>query len=123
MYVRPIYTRKSQFANRMAPTYPIDPRLLDALRDVADPELPLNVVEMGLVYGVWLDDGVAQVKLTYTSMGCPCAEFIVEDVQARLLREEGVVRVMVEIVWDPPWSKRMLSQDARDTLLEFGVAV
>src|SRR5262245_41439558 len=107
----------------MAPTYEIDSRLLDALRDVADPELPLSLVDMGLVYGVLLEDGVAQVKLTYTSMGCPCAEFIVEDVRERLLREDGVARVDVEIVWDPPWSKRMLSQEARDMLSEFGVAV
>jgi metal-sulfur cluster biosynthetic enzyme len=107
----------------MSPTYPIDPRLLDALREVADPELPLSVVDMGLIYGVWLENGVAHVKLTYTSMGCPCAEFILEDVRARLLREEGVEDVDIEIVWDPPWSKRMLSQEARDALMEFGVAV
>ena len=107
----------------MTPTYKCDPRLLDALRDVADPELPLSLVDMGLVYGVWLEDGTAHVKLTYTSMGCPCAEFIVEDVRERLLREEGVAHVEVEIVWDPPWSKRMLSQEARDILAEFGVAV
>jgi metal-sulfur cluster biosynthetic enzyme len=107
----------------MAPTYKIDSDLLNVLRDVSDPELPLSLVDMGLVYGVWLEDAVAHVKLTYTSMGCPCAEFILEDVRERLLREQGVTRVEVEIVWDPPWSKRMLSQDARDTLLEFGVAV
>jgi metal-sulfur cluster biosynthetic enzyme len=107
----------------MAPTYKTDPHLLEALRDVSDPELPLNVVDMGLVYGVWLEDGIAQVKLTYTSMGCPCAEFILEDVRERLLREERVARVEVEIVWDPPWSKRMLTQEARDILLEYGVAV
>jgi metal-sulfur cluster biosynthetic enzyme len=107
----------------MTPTYKTDPRLMNALRDVSDPELPLSLVDMGLVYGVWLEDGVAHVKLTYTSMGCPCAEFILEDVRERLLREQGVVCVEVEIVWDPPWSKRMLSQEARDTLLEFGVAV
>jgi metal-sulfur cluster biosynthetic enzyme len=107
----------------MAPTYKIDQGLMEALRDVADPELPLSLVDMGLVYGVWLESGVAHVKLTYTSMGCPCAEFILEDVRERLLREEGVACVEVEIVWDPPWSKRMLSQEARDTLVEFGVAV
>jgi metal-sulfur cluster biosynthetic enzyme len=96
---------------------------MEALRDVSDPELPLSVVDMGLVYGVWLEGDAAHVKLTYTSMGCPCADFIVEDVRERLLREDGVARVEVEIVWDPPWSKRMLSQEARDTLAEFGVAV
>ena len=65
----------------MTPTYKIDTHLIEALRDVSDPELPLSLVDMGLVYGVWLEDGVAYVKLTYTSMGCPCAEFIVEDVR------------------------------------------
>jgi metal-sulfur cluster biosynthetic enzyme len=107
----------------MAPTYKIDTYLLDALRDVADPELPLSLVDMGLVYGVWREHQTAFVKLTYTSMGCPCAEFILDDVRERLMREKGVEHVDVEIVWDPPWSKRMLSQDARDTLIEFGVAV
>ncbi len=107
----------------MTPTYKIDLVLLEALRDVADPELPLNLVDMGLIYGVWLDGGTAHVKLTYTSMGCPCAEFILEDVRERLLREAGVEHVVVEIVWDPPWSKRMLSQEARDELAAFGVAV
>ena len=56
-------------------------------------------------------------------MGCPCAEFILDDIRERLLREADIARVEIEIVWDPPWSKRMLSQDARDTLAEFGVAV
>src|SRR5439155_1608773 len=80
------------------------------------PELPLSVVDMGLIYGAWLEGRTAYVKLTYTSMGCPCADFIVDDIRERLLHEAGVERVDVEIVWDPPWSKRMLSEDARDTL-------
>lgn len=107
----------------MASSYKIDTGLLEALRQVSDPELPLSVVDMGLIYGAWIEDGTAYVKLTYTSMGCPCADFIVDDIRERLLREPGVERVNIEIVWDPPWSKRMLSQDARDTLAEFGVAV
>ena len=107
----------------MEPTYKIDLHLLDLLRDVADPELPLSLVDMGLIYGVWLEDGTAYVKLTYTSMGCPCADFILDDIRERLLREQGVGRVEVEIVWDPPWSKRMLSPAARDELAIFGVAV
>ena len=106
----------------MTPDYKTDPHLLEALRDVSDPELPLSVVDMGLVYGVWQEESIVYVKLTYTSMGCPCAEFILEDVRERLLREDGVAQVDIEIVWDPPWSKRMLSQEARDILLEFGVA-
>jgi metal-sulfur cluster biosynthetic enzyme len=107
----------------MTLAYKTAPHLLEALRDVSDPELPLSVVDMGLIYGVWQEESIVYVKLTYTSMGCPCAEFILEDVRERLLREDGVAQVDIEIVWDPPWSKRMLSQDARDILLEFGIAV
>ena len=107
----------------MTPSYKTDPGLLEALRDVSDPELPLSVVDMGLIYGVWREQATAYVKLTYTSMGCPCADFIVDDIRARLLQAQGVERVDVEIVWDPPWSKRMLSQAARDDLAAFGVAV
>lgn len=101
----------------------LNTNLLEALRDVSDPELPLSVVDMGLVYGVWQEGHVVYVKLTYTSMGCPCAEFIFDDIRTRLLREPQVERVEIEIVWDPPWSKRMLSEEARDILLEFGIAV
>ena len=107
----------------MTPSYRIDPRLLEALREVSDPELPLSVVDMGLIYGAWLEGRTVYVKLTYTSMGCPCADFIVDDIRERLLHESGVERVEVEIVWDPPWSKRMLSEDARDELAAFGVAI
>ena len=107
----------------MTINYKVDPDLLAALRDVGDPELPLSLVDMGLIYGVWREASVAYVKLTYTSMGCPCADFIVEDIRARLLQEEGIAQVEVEIVWDPPWSKRMLSQQARDDLAAYGVAV
>jgi metal-sulfur cluster biosynthetic enzyme len=107
----------------MTPSYKIDSRLLDALRDVSDPELPLSVVDMGLIYGVWQEQDVAYVKLTYTSMGCPCAEFILDDIRERLICEDSIERVEIEIVWDPPWSKRMLSEDARDALAEFGIAV
>jgi metal-sulfur cluster biosynthetic enzyme len=107
----------------MTPTYKTDPSLLDALRDVADPELPLSVVDMGLIYGVWQAGSTAYVKLTYTSMGCPCADFILDDIRERLLSEVGVECVDVEIVWDPPWSKRLLTQEARDALAAYGVAV
>src|SRR5690349_4176255 len=97
----------------MPPTYRRDSRLLEALGEVSDPELPLSVVEMGLIYGVWQEGGTVYVKLTFTAMGCPGAEFIVEDIRARLLQAAGVAQVEIEIVWDPPWSKRLLSAEAR----------
>ncbi|HKD77442.1 MAG TPA: iron-sulfur cluster assembly protein, partial [Ktedonobacterales bacterium] len=63
------------------------PALWDALRDVTDPEIPVSVVDMGLIVDLALVEGVAQVKLTFTAMGCPATEFILEDVRARLIRE------------------------------------
>src|SRR5262245_63216275 len=107
----------------MTSTYRRESSLLEALQEVSDPELPLSLVEMGLIYGVWQEGATIYVKLTFTAMGCPGADFIVEDVRARLLQLEGVAQVDIEIVWDPPWSKQLLSEDARGTLAAYGIAV
>ena len=98
-------------------------RLLEALRDVEDPEMPVNIVDLGIVYGVHDDGGRVTVDLTFTAMGCPASEFILEDVRARLLREPGVAEVTINIVWDPPWSARRMTQAGRDALEMWGVAV
>jgi metal-sulfur cluster biosynthetic enzyme len=100
-----------------------DDDLLDALRDVQDPEMPVSIVDLGLVYGVRRDGGRVTVDLTFTAMGCPASDFILEDVRERLLRETGVAEVVVNVVWDPPWSNARLSQTARDALVMWGVAV
>src|SRR3954466_15980480 len=105
----------------MPPSYRRDLRLLEALAEVSDPELPLSVVEVGLIYGVWQEGTTAYVQLTFTAMGCPGADFIIEDVRARLLQAPGVAQVDVEVVWDPPWSKRLLNEDARSTLAAYGI--
>jgi metal-sulfur cluster biosynthetic enzyme len=100
-----------------------DSRLLDALRDVRDPEMPVNIVDLGLVYGVERDAGRVRVDLTFTAMGCPASEMILEDVRERLLREPGVDEVAIEIVWDPPWSAARLTPAGREALEMWGVAV
>jgi metal-sulfur cluster biosynthetic enzyme len=107
----------------MLATYRRDSHLFEALQEVSDPELPLSLVEMGLIYGVWQEGATVYVKLTFTAMGCPGAEFIVEDVRARLLQVARVAQVDIEIVWDPPWSKQLLSAEARATLAAYGIAV
>jgi phenylacetate-CoA oxygenase PaaJ subunit len=100
-----------------------DEGLLEALRDVDDPEMPVNIVDLGIVYGVRRDGGLVTVDLTFTAMGCPASEFILEDVRERLLREAGVERVAVNVVWDPPWTTARLTQAGRDALEMWGVAV
>ncbi|MDQ6742838.1 MAG: metal-sulfur cluster assembly factor [Candidatus Dormibacteraeota bacterium] len=97
--------------------------LFDALREVQDPEMPVNLVDLGIVYGVRELDGLVTVDLTFTAMGCPAAEFILEDVRERLLREPGVRQVVVNVVWDPPWTAARMTPAGREALEMWGVAI
>ncbi len=97
--------------------------LFDALREVQDPEMPVNLVDLGIVYGVRELDGLVTVDLTFTAMGCPAAEFILEDVRERLLREPGVRQVVVNVVWDPPWTAARMTPAGRESLEMWGVAI
>jgi len=97
--------------------------LLEALRDVEDPEMPVSIVDLGIVYDVRREDGRVVVDLTFTAMGCPAADYILEDVRERLLREPDVEEVVVNVVWDPPWTSARLTQAGRDALEMWGLAV
>ena len=98
-------------------------RLWDALTEVQDPEMPVNLVDLGLIYAITERAGVVEVELTFTAMGCPASEFILEDVRVRLLRETGVTEVRVKVVWDPPWTVARLTEAGRDALESWGLAV
>jgi metal-sulfur cluster biosynthetic enzyme len=98
-------------------------RLTNALRDVEDPEMPVNIVDLGLVYDVRLVDEVAHVDLTFTAMGCPASDFILDDVRERLLAEPGVKAVEINIVWSPPWNSQRMTQEGRDALEMWGIAL
>lgn len=98
-------------------------RLWAALAEVQDPEMPVNLVDLGVIYGVEERDGVVEVALTFTAMGCPASDFIVDDVRERLLREDGVREVRVNVVWDPPWTSARMTQAGRDALESWGLAV
>jgi len=98
-------------------------RLWAALTEVQDPEMPVNLVDLGVIYGIAETDGVVDVDLTFTAMGCPASDFILEDVRERLLREDGVREVRINVVWNPPWTAARLTQDGRDALEAWGLAV
>ena len=98
-------------------------RLWAALAEVQDPEMPVNLVDLGVIYGVTERDGLVEVDLTFTAMGCPASDFILEDVRERLMRETGVREVRINVVWDPPWTTARITQDGRDALEAWGVAV
>ncbi len=91
-----------------------------ALRDVSDPELPVSVVDLGLVRGIEVSGGVVTVRMTFTSIACPCTELIKEDVRDRLLALDGVERAVVEEVFES-WSRADMSDEARDILRALAV--
>jgi phenylacetate-CoA oxygenase PaaJ subunit len=93
-----------------------------AVREVQDPEYPVSIVDLGLVYDVRVDGGDVEVEMTLTSMGCPCAHWIVEDVEQRLGALPGARAVNVEVVWDPPWTRDRITPAGRAALREAGVA-
>lgn len=97
--------------------------LWQALEDVTDPEFPMSIVDMGLIYGIEWQGTTVHIDLTFTAMGCPAMDFIIQDIRERLLEEEGVETVEIEIVWDPPWTKERLSEKGRALLQHWGVAV
>jgi metal-sulfur cluster biosynthetic enzyme len=99
-------------------------RLWAALQEVEDPEIPVSVVDMGLIVSVeyLADRKAAQLKITYTAMGCPAMDMIQDDIRARLLREDGVDRVDIQVVWDPVWTAGRLSPLARGRMHELGLA-
>ena len=98
-------------------------RALRALHEVADPEFPISIVDLGLVYGVEVEDETVHVRLTFTATACPCMDFIKWDVRERLLEEAGFEDVRIEEVWDPPWTAERITDRGREVLQEAGVAV
>jgi metal-sulfur cluster biosynthetic enzyme len=100
-----------------------NPGLWAALAEVQDPEMPVNLVDLGVIYGIVESDGLVEVDLTFTAMGCPASDFILEDVRDRLLSEPGVREVHINVVWDPPWTVARMTQDGRDALEAWGLAV
>ena len=89
------------------------------LRDVYDPEIPVNIYELGLVYEVRVDEsGGVGIVMTLTSPMCPVAEILPMEIEAKTREIEGVHDVWIDLVWDPPWNPEMMSEAAR---LELGM--
>ena len=101
----------------------LEDRCWAALAEIQDPEMPIGLVDLGLIYKVEVAGPLVKVELTFTAMGCPAYEMILDDVRQRLLAEPGVEEVLVQVVWDPPWSSERLTQDGRDALEMWGLAV
>ncbi len=97
----------------------IEERIVEMLRTVYDPEIPVNVYDLGLIYRIDLDDnGILDVDMTFTAPNCPIADFIVTDVRTKLEGIEGVAAVNVNVVFEPEWSQDMMTEEAK---LELGL--
>ena len=96
----------------------IEDKVVEMLRTVYDPEIPVDIYSLGLVYNVDLtDDGELNVDMTLTAPNCPMADYILEDVRMKLESIEGVKKVNVRIVFEPEWNQDMMSEEAK---LELG---
>jgi metal-sulfur cluster biosynthetic enzyme len=94
-----------------------------ALHEVSDPEFPISLPDLGLVYGVAVDGRTARVTVSFTASACPCVEFIKWDIRDRLLQEADIDAVDVEITWDPPWTVERITKRGRRALRKAGVTV
>ena len=93
-------------------------KIVRMLKTVFDPEIPVNIYDLGLIYKIDLDDdGHLAIDMTLTAPNCPAVDFIVEDVRMKVLSVEGVTDVDVNIVFEPAWDKNMMSEEAQ---LELG---
>jgi phenylacetate-CoA oxygenase PaaJ subunit len=92
-----------------------------ALRRVTDPEYPLSIVDLGMVYDVRVEGGVVAVDITFTSIGCPAMDMIGDDIRDALREVPGVREVRIEVVWSPPWTKDRISDRGRKVLAMYGV--
>ncbi len=89
--------------------------VMDALRECYDPEIPVNVVDLGLIYGVDIDNdnGQVQITMTLTALGCPMAGEVISEVETRVQEVENVQKCKVEMTFDPPWSPDRMTEDAK----------
>ena len=100
---------------------PTQEQAFEAMKVVKDPEIPVNIVDLGLVYKVDIsDDGVIDVEMTLTSVGCPVQDMIRADVELALMRLEGTKAVNVDFVWTPPWVPGKMSEDGKRQMRMFG---
>ncbi len=92
----------------------VRPRIIDAVCSVYDPEIPVNIWELGLIYAIDIDsERRVQVQMTLTAPGCPSAQALPLEVERTVRGVEGVTDVFVEVVWDPPWSPERMSDAAK----------
>ena len=95
----------------------------DTLYDIDDPEMPISIVDLGLIYGVAIEDGHARVDMTLTYTGCPARDMLQETVRKRVAAVEGIEEADLRLVWSPEWTVEMVTEQGRADLREFGLSI
>ena len=96
----------------------IEEEIVKMLRTVYDPEIPVNIYDLGLIYNIEVNDGTVKIEMTLTAPNCPAADFIIEDVRMKVESIENVKNVDIQLVFEPEWDKDMMSEEAK---LELGL--
>ena len=91
-------------------------QVFEALQECYDPEIPVNIVDLGLIYDIEVSDTKVAVKMTLTAPGCGMGGMIAADAQQKILALDGVDEATVDLVWDPPWNPSMISEEAKQRL-------
>ena len=108
------WTPDGETPMQTTPVLPSEDTLIEAIATVFDPEIPVNIYELGLIYAVEIDDaGGVKVEMTLTAPACPSAQELPEQVQAAVLTVPGVTSCHVETVWEPPWDPSRMTEEAR----------
>ncbi|MDQ7038344.1 MAG: metal-sulfur cluster assembly factor [Aquificota bacterium] len=99
----------------------MEKEILEVLKEVRDPEIPLDVVNLGLIYGIRVKDGVAHIEMTLTVQGCPAKQFFADHIRQKVLEKFPQLKdVVVEFVFEPPWTKEKISEEGREKLRRMG---
>ncbi|MBU6207490.1 MAG: SUF system Fe-S cluster assembly protein [Alphaproteobacteria bacterium] len=117
-YLDGFYTRKPKIDAAASPGGTLYEAVIAALKEIYDPEIPVNIYDLGLIYNVDIDEGHVYISMTLTTPNCPVAESMPAEVEIRVGAVPGVGDVEVELVWNPPWDPSRMTDEAK---LELGM--
>jgi FeS assembly SUF system protein len=117
-YLKGFLNKPAEVTDIVAPGGAVYDGVIDALKAIFDPEIPVNIYDLGLIYDVEIDEGHAKVTMTLTTPHCPVAESMPAEVELRVGAVPGVGSAEVNLVWDPPWDPQKMSDEAK---LELGM--
>ena len=107
------YKDEGQILRPSTTEHPLYSKIVDACKTVYDPEIPVNIYELGLIYDVSIIEKNVKVKMTLTTPNCPVAESLPKEVKESIMEIDGVDKVDLDLVWEPPWDKSMMSEAAK----------